>query len=903
MRIYLTALLCLLCVSLRAATVTCTNLIDSLGRNYSCNTMKFTPISKIPQIYGSNTVMPSIISCPVTVSTFSINILAGGVYWAEPLPNNSFVVPVKVLIPSNDTNSYTFNQVISFATNANVFLWTNQYPIQAGNGITFTTNGSIIVISAGANTNALDPIQQQQLASALTNAYPTNLTVGFSAIVGNKLYIGTNTTGITGSGGFSQNITNIMFQNEATNVPAWLEGRVYYDNASHTLSYFNDQPDVTVNVGQEQHVRVVNKTGVTITNGAAVTISGAQGNRPKVVLAQSNTNVAESGYCIIGVATHNITNNAEGVITTLGVVNGIDTRGYTAGQSLFVSTNAGAIVTNRVDDGLEVIRVGIALNSTVSGAILVLPEDATHMDDVTGLTNTLARYVTNNQSGLTFPNLTANSLNLQTATPQARVVQVSETGDVDNSDIAITNVALKTELSAGGTTYTNNTGLPGVVSGSAIGTNITSLVTTGQVYRVVGTPTNGQFFAYDGADVVPTNAPSGTAAVAAGSNITVVTNGNLYTVSSTAAGQTNDITKQPASQNLTNWSASSTNYLPATSWRNTYQQYYTNLIGNVYTNATGLMEGEVVNGKLIIYPVDQFLTAITNYTYTTNYAAYIGTQPQGFTNVATSNYTLTVVAGALTTTPIGYYWKSNGTSVGTNGPVYGMAATGTNFSADYLVWVSNAYGMATSSVATVLITNSTAPATYAFRETFEAVNGYDNSGWTTNSGTPDPKYTATALQGTQSFYSTNGSTISRTAASTNKMSFYFLIRIVTNTPSYGKQILAVDAANGRLVIRMTDVSGTLRITSGSLDQTTVSGLSAGTNYHVWADWDGSSGTASVCFSADGTKPTNGNNWAGALSGADSVNPSNPVVFGAAVSGLDLILDDFIYNNTPIGSNP
>lgn len=687
MRLFLAFVLLLIALTSEAATVVCTNLVDSRGTNYSANVAKFTPISKIPQQYGSNTVVPSVVTTTITDSSFSIGIVAGGVYWFETLPPNSYVMPVKVLIPSNDTNTYTLNQVIAFATNANVFLWTNSYPILAGDGITFTTNGSLVVISAQPNTNAVTPGQLAVINSAITNvsvssglsygiagghilsltnthntnifALKTNATF-YSGAGDNKITFGTNgivgdadggmgwgigtalngyedglsfepngqgdyiysrkpisilgyldaTTGVKSNGVYlatpsdiaprqwgSQNLTNwsqlstnqlatisngvIAYINNRTNfnsldvaddsimrgnlefvggsagitlpdrpdhesmlmmgmdgvvqdsslartniatlqdvrnatnglsgvggispgsnistnggnvslrssltnisdislildgVPSWEEGKMFYDTNTHTLCYYDDQSDVTVNVAQEQHVRVVNKTGSTILNGKAVTINGAQGNRPQVVLAVSTNSPAGRTYGFIGVATHDIANNQEGVVTVNGVVNGVDTRAYLAGSILYVSTNAGAIVTNTPNAEYDIIKVGIALNSTVSGSILVVPQDAIHVADITGggslITNNNVGAVTLQNDLLVKQNLSVsntmyvNAINsdfIWGGVNYGRILAIDEAGGFYSTD-AVTNLAHKTETAA----LAYSTNLPSVSAGTNI---------------------------------------------------------------------------------------------------------------------------------------------------------------------------------------------------------------------------------------------------------------------------------------------------------------------------------------------------------------------------------------------------------------------------------------------------
>lgn len=171
----------------------------------------------------------------------------------------------------------------------------------------------------------------------------------------------------------------------ATSSISHSEGRIFYDSATHTLCVYNDKSNVTLNVGEEQWVRIVNKTGAIITNGAAVTVSGSQGNRPKGILAQSTISTDHHHtYGIIGIATEDIADNDEGMITTLGVVRGINTSNFNSGDILYVSSSAGELTNVKPVFPYDEIKVGIALNSTNNGSIFVSPVDALHVDDISG---------------------------------------------------------------------------------------------------------------------------------------------------------------------------------------------------------------------------------------------------------------------------------------------------------------------------------------------------------------------------------------------------------------------------------------------------------------------------------------------------------------------------------------
>jgi hypothetical protein len=188
--------------------------------------------------------------------------------------------------------------------------------------------------------------------------------------------------------------------------PTYAEGRVFYDSTQHTLCVYNDQSNVTLNVGEEQFVRVVNKTGAIITNGSAVTISGSHGNRPHGILAQSTMTSGSNSYGIIGIATSDIAINDEGMITILGAVRSINTSGYTVGDTLYVSSSAGKITNVKPALPYELIKIGVALNSTVNGSILVSPYDVIHPSDITGYGDLT---VTNNQANININTIPSNS--------------------------------------------------------------------------------------------------------------------------------------------------------------------------------------------------------------------------------------------------------------------------------------------------------------------------------------------------------------------------------------------------------------------------------------------------------------------------------------------------------------
>lgn len=117
--------------------------------------------------------------------------------------------------------------------------------------------------------------------------------------------------------------------------PSHREGRLFYDKATYSLAYYNENSQVTVNLGREQLVRVYNNTGSTIANGKVVYINGASSGWPTVTLAQADTEVASQSA--LGVVTADLPNGQYGYVCTSGIVNDLDTSAYSAGTRLYLS--------------------------------------------------------------------------------------------------------------------------------------------------------------------------------------------------------------------------------------------------------------------------------------------------------------------------------------------------------------------------------------------------------------------------------------------------------------------------------------------------------------------------------------------------------------------------------------
>jgi len=138
--------------------------------------------------------------------------------------------------------------------------------------------------------------------------------------------------------------------------PSYKEGLMFYDDTKKSISYFNDESDVTVNLGQEVLIKVYNDSGATITKGSVVYPTGVDAGTDLATIGLADA--SEKDKCrLIGMATHDIENNSVGYVTRIGDVGGLNTTGL-SGVLYLSATTPGAYTMTQPDDGAFVTTVG-----------------------------------------------------------------------------------------------------------------------------------------------------------------------------------------------------------------------------------------------------------------------------------------------------------------------------------------------------------------------------------------------------------------------------------------------------------------------------------------------------------------------------------------------------------------
>ena len=167
-------------------------------------------------------------------------------------------------------------------------------------------------------------------------------------------------------------------------------GQMGWNSADGTADLRLLGGNVTLQIGQEQVTRVVNKSGVNLTQAEyqAVKILGAQGSRLSVsrAMADSDANSADT----LGIVTENISDNSQGYVTSSGLVRDINTTGALQGENwmdgdvLYLSpTVMGGITNVKPIAPQHTVIVGFVVNSNSNiGSIYVKVDNGYEIDEL-----------------------------------------------------------------------------------------------------------------------------------------------------------------------------------------------------------------------------------------------------------------------------------------------------------------------------------------------------------------------------------------------------------------------------------------------------------------------------------------------------------------------------------------
>lgn len=264
---------------------------------------------------------------------------------AAKVPTTSDIVNGEIAINSTDKKIYTnaggtITQVGAGALTA----LSDVVVTSPTNGQNLQYNGTNWINATGAGSGDVTGG-----ASSTDNAITR-----FNGTTGKVIQNSTVTLDDTGN---LANVNAVGFDTTPGTLPT-AAGSMYWDTGNSTPTIvLNANTDLQL--GQENIALVYNGTGSTIAKGSVVAVNGAQGQRPRVVLADADSEPLSQNT--LGITTEAIANGAEGFVCTFGLVRGVNTAGLTAGLPIYLSSTAGAFTQTEPTAPVHTVMLGYAI--------------------------------------------------------------------------------------------------------------------------------------------------------------------------------------------------------------------------------------------------------------------------------------------------------------------------------------------------------------------------------------------------------------------------------------------------------------------------------------------------------------------------------------------------------------
>jgi hypothetical protein len=184
---------------------------------------------------------------------------------------------------------------------------------------------------------------------------------------------------------------NVQFNtNTSTSVAP---GQLAWNSSDGTLDLGIGYSDVVLQIGQEQHYVVRNETGATIQNGTALYANGVTAGSGRITAAPFTADGAVREVRFLGLATQDISNGVNGIVTHFGYVRDLDTRGtaassiavgdedWSVGDILYAHPTAAGKLTNIPPKHEISVAIVIVRHQNV-GVLFVRPTSYGHLDDI-----------------------------------------------------------------------------------------------------------------------------------------------------------------------------------------------------------------------------------------------------------------------------------------------------------------------------------------------------------------------------------------------------------------------------------------------------------------------------------------------------------------------------------------